>query len=436
MSKTKLFLVFTFSFIFLISPVFVFARDPIIIDSSILGPATGTGKDYDYHSNDILNTNTINCSGTFPITQTFNPIQIGIDKNSQPIFETQAINSIGSSLNIDENYTNNGIDMAYTHLVGTKKKIYGDTDTLNQSFLSLDTSNSYGTSGIADRSTTYQVLACQKAQRLIYAIESLDPEANLVYNNEQVGWNCSGQIYSVTEKKNGSGCTPIRLSDIAMALASDDIFYATSVDCGSSTLPDPVTLSAIINTGSLHPNPLSHDVATTLFDTAISVVASGSVASNVHVCDKDANNNPINCQDQQQSIPLGAVLATNQATVGQLVSSDQTVTHYDVCQTSSQTTIADKPNSLSFFAKIIKFFGEVTDTTKTFADSTTKTFNIDSRVNIDQDQAFLNSLIPSDDQVKYQTTDQSGSSTDGKAIHPGNSVARSVFVNELLPADF
>jgi hypothetical protein len=410
----------------------VFATDPIIIDQSILGPPPGTGKDYNYHSNDILNTDTVKCSGTFSISNSFDPILSGTDSRGQPIYQTQSINQISGTLNLDENYTNRDPSTAETHLRGYQTKISGDDSTLSQAFLSLSTTNPYGASGMADRSTPYRVLQCQKSQRLIYAVESLNPDANLVYDNEQIGWNCSGQIYSVLEKKGGASCTPIRLADIAAALASDAIFYDTSVNCSSPSLPDPVALPVTIP----HPNPLSHDVAQKLFNTAVPVVADGSIASSVTVCDKDASGNPVNCQIKKQSIPRGAVLATNQKTVSQIIPSTQSVPSYNVCNTTSRANSADKPNPLSFFAKVVKLFGEVTDTAKTFTDSTTKTFNVDSRVNIDQDQAFLNNLLPASDQSKYQTTDQTGSSTDGKVIHPGNPVARSVFANDLLPANF
>ncbi len=430
MPQKKLLLVLLF---FLVSTKTSFAAlDPIIITDSIKGSPQGTGQDYNYHSNNILNTTTIDCSGSIPISNTFDPIRIGIDANSEPIFQTQSINQISGTINISENYTNRGVKSAYNHFVGNPLKIYGDDQTLNQTFLSLKINNPYGSSGIANRSTPYRVLQCQKSQRLIYAIESLNPESNSVYDNEHIGWNCSGQIFSVIEKKDGSGCTPIRLADIAAALASDDIFYPTSIDCSSPDLPEPSTLPVTIP----NPNPVSHDVAQKLFVTAVTPVSGGSLASNVEVCDKDASGNPINCQQKKQSIPLGSITATNQDTANQLISNSQTITNYDICQTANRSYSADRPNPLSFIAKVIKFFGEVTDTAKTFTDSTTKTIHIDSRVNIDQDQAFLNNLIPASVQSQHQSSDQRGSSTDGKIIQPGNPVARSVFADELLPANF
>ena len=430
MPKKLLFLLSITFFSISVTPVS--ARDPIIINDSIKGSPQTTGQDYNYHSNDILNTQTINCSGSVSISNTFDPIKIGIDANSEPIYQTQSINQISGTLNLNENYTNRGVASAYNHLVGNQLKIYGDDDAINQSFLSLKSMNPYGASGITSRSTPYRVLQCQKSQRLIYAIESLNPDSNLIYDNEHIGWNCSGQIYSVLEKKDGSGCTPIRLADIAAALASDTIFYPITIDCNSPNLPNPTTLPATIP----NPNPVSHEVAQKLFNTAVTPVASGSVASVVEICDKDASGNPVNCQDKKQSIPLGAVTATNQATVNQLVSDTQTITNYNVCATSPRAYSADRPNPLSFLAKVVKFFGEVTDTAKTFTDSTSKTVKIDSRVNIDQDQAFLNNLLPASEQSKHQTTDQSGSSTDGKVVQPGNPSARAVFANELLPVNF
>lgn len=431
MFKRNLFVFFLVSgFLFLVSPIL--ARDPIIIDESIKGVPPNTGQDYNYHPNDILNTDTVNCTGTFTISNTINPVVSGTDVDGQPVYQTQSVDHISGTLNLDENYTNRNPPAAETHLIGNQKLIYGDDRAINQSFLSLNTNNPNGASGMTNRSTPYRVLRCQKAQRLIYAVESLNPSANLIYDNEHIGWNCSGQIFSVKARTDGSGCTPIRLADIAAALASDPIFYPTSVDCASPSLPDPITLPVTIP----HPHPLTHQVALKLFDTAVPVVASNSVATSVEVCDKDAANNPIHCQQKKQSIPVGAVMATNQATVSQIISSNQSIPAHNLCSTTSRPFSADKPNPLSFFAQVIKFFGDVTDQVRTFTDTTTTTFHIDSRVNIDHDQAFLNNLIPAADQNRYQTTDQTGSSTDSKVIHPGNPVARSVFANELLPVGF
>jgi len=53
-----------------------------------------------------------------------------------------------------------------------------------------------------------------------------------------------------------------------------------------------------------------------------------------------------------------------------------------------------------------------------------------------QDKTFLNNLIPAADQQKFQTADLKGSSSNGKAVDPGNPVARTVFSQELLPANF
>lgn len=418
-----LFILHTSYFIFR-SPVL--ARDPIIIDQSILGPPAGTGQDYNYHSNDILKTNTVECPGTFSISNTFNPIQTNIGSSGPPTWQSYPVNFIQGILNLDEYYTNRGVGSAYTHFVGNPQTVNGD------SFLSLNTANPGGASGMANRSTPYRVLECQKAQRLIYAILSLNPAADLIYDNEHLAWNCSNKVYTVLEKKDGSGCTPIRLADIAVALAKIPMFYHIDVNCNSSALPQPTTLFVSIP----HPNPVSATDALELFNQIVTPVAGGSVATNIKVCDKDKDGHPINCQEKQQSIPLGGVSATNQATVSQIIPSGQSVSSYPLCNTLSRVSSADKPNPLSFLAKVIKFFGNVTDTTQTWTDSTEKTIYIDSRVNIDQDQAFLNNLIPAADQAKYQTTDRHGSSTDNKIIHPGNPVARSVFANELLPANF
>jgi hypothetical protein len=410
----------------------VFALDPVIIDQSIKGPPVGTGKDQDYHSNDILNTDTVKCPGSVDISQSFNPIVSGSGPNST--FKPYDVNQIGATIDSSGPWTNTDFEDATGHLSSFYLHPL-DPNSVQQADLSLRVNNSYGTSGTANRATPSAVSQCLKSQRLLYAVKSLDPTANLTYHNEQTGWICNGFYYSLAEKSDGSGCTSIRLSDIAADIG-ENIFYPLSVDCQSS-LPDPVLLQSIIGNINFHPHLLSsdpsqnHTLALQLFGT-VSIPDSGSLASQFEVCDS------LGCKKSERQTVRGNIAPSSISVVNQLISRSQTVENYNVCQSATRTDSLSQTNPLSFAAIINKLFGTITNASQTFTAPVKTNTYVDTRLQagLNQDKTFLNNLIPFADQQQSQTADLKGSSTDGKTLDPGNPVARTVFSQELLPANF
>lgn len=418
------------------SPYNIFAVDPIIIDKSIHSapPAQSNGqKDVDYHPNEILkNSNVVKCPGSFSITNTFDPKEAGLDSNSQPVFEPYDVKEISGSLSFDRIYSNKSLQMAYLHTANRLNKL--DDTSVKQAYLSFDLNKPAGATNIANRSTPYRVLKCQKGRRLTKAVLSLVDGSNQTTCNEQVAWDCGGSVYAFSEKKKDSGgCTPIRLADIAAALASDAIFYSAEANCYSDPAPKAITLSGSVP----NPNPVSASVAKQLLNNGVEVVDNCSLARRIETCDKDESGNAINCKNQEHQIPYGSVAATNADTVKMFNPQDQSITNYDLCAVTTRAYSADKANPLSFFAKVIRFFGTIVDKSETYSDSAFKNVYIDNRLsNIDYDQAFLNNLITHKDQVKYQTNNPIGSSTDGKTVDPGTPVARAIFARNLLPKNF
>lgn len=406
-----------------------FALTPVIIDESIQGPPVGTGNDQNYHSNDILNTNTIKCAFSIGISQSFDPIVSGT--GPIPTYTPYDVNKIEGKIDMNDNWTNTDFKDSTLHLINLSRHPLSAT-SLGQSFLSLNSDSINGTAGMTTRSTPYQVQQCQKSQRLIYAIQSLNPASNLTYYNEQIGWQCPDLFYSLAEKSNGSGCISIRLADIAASIR-EPVFYPTTVNCNSLPLPDPIALPVTIP----HPHLIAPDIALKLFN-SINPIDTGSLATIVEVCDADGSGNPINCKKSERQIPRGNISATNGQVVSQIIPYQQPVSASDLCQTTSQSSSEDRPNPLTFIGAIIKFFGTIVDSAKTYTGTVISNTYLDSRIQapVDQDKAFLNNLIPAADQQKFQTKNQKGSSANNKTLDVGNPVPRSVLGKELLPAGF
>jgi hypothetical protein len=439
MTKKLFFLIFSCFFLILNFRILTFfpvlALEPAIINDAILGPPPiqGTYKnDINYHSNDILNTTTVTCPGTGQISQTIQPIQTGTtDSNGDPNYVHQTITSIQGTLTFDHFYSNTAVRNSLIYAGNQPKTLIGDPDTIHREFLSFDANR--GASNMVNRSTPYSVLKCQKSQRLIYAILSLNPAANLTYHNEHVAWDCPDRIYSITEKSDGSGCTQIRLSDIAATLASDLIFYPVNIDCAGPSLPDPVTLPYTVP----HPHPLPHTTAQQLLNTAVQVIDNGSNARGLSVCDTDASGNPVNCPPPPPpQIPYGNNQATVKQTAGLLVSHTQTITNYDPCLTTSQPTSPDRPNPVSFFAKVIGLATAVYKDAVNIIHPVTKTYSFDQRVvdGANVQYTSQNNLIPYSEQQKYQTNSPNGSSLNpDQSIDPGKPSILKTFANDLQP---
>jgi hypothetical protein len=415
------FLLFTVYCLLFTSPVL--ALDPVIIDRSDYGapPAQSSGDDMNYHPNDIWETDVTTCNGEFTVSNTFNPITGGTDANGNTSFIRQIIDHIESTFDLTRIY-NKGPENQLMHEANRNIS----TELTNETFNSYDTNKPLGASNMSVRSTPYKILKCQKGQRLVLAVQSLYPNFNGTVTNEQVAWNCGGAVYTVAERTSGSGCTPVRLADIANALASQPVFYDPSADCNQ--FPDPITLPQSVP----NPNPLSPANAVRLLSNNVEVIDNGSLTRGIEVCTTGTDD----CEREEHQVPLGGVQSTDQNTVSQILPHKQVPKPVDLCQTSDRPISLNKPNPISFLVAIWRAFGEVIDEARTFTGTATVEYTIDKRVNLDKNEAFLNDLLPKTDQDKYQTTDQPGSSTEGKDYSPGAPITRTIFARNLIPLHF
>ena len=410
-------------FQFQISPAF--ALDSVIIDRSDYGapPPQSSGDDINFHPNDIFNTPTTDCPGSVTISQTFEPIQIGTS-NGQPVYLEQKIDSIQQMIDFDRIYNKDPEKQFVQQGFRTK---WTDDENRDKAFRSFDINAPIGASNMANRATPYAVLKCQKAQRLVKAVESLYPGNNGVITNEHLAWNCGGAISTILEKKDGTGCTPVRLADIAHALRSEKIFYNPNDDCYS--YPDPITLPKAVP----DPNPLSADSAALLLKNNVEAIDNGSLTRGVTTCNA---NNSSDCQYKEHQVPYGAHQASYQQTVSQIIPKAQELRKVDFCQTAKKSISQNKPNPLSFFAIIHEAFGVVKEKAQTFFGTVTVTYKIDQRANLDKNKTFLLDLLPQQVITEYQAADQPGSSTSGRDYSPGDPIPIGVFAKHILPMNF
>lgn len=442
MSPTSLFqiklmpkrFIFIFSLLFLILNTYylirntspVFAYNPIIIEKSILGPppSNSSGEDMNYHANDVFNSEVVTCSDDIMISQTFEPIQIGTS-NGQPIFQTQQVGQIEGKYDLSDTYTSLHPGSLYIH-GGQESLKCVDKDCYPKTLRSFESSKDEGSSNMSRRSTTNRELRCLRGQRLIRAVESLDPSYNGITTNEQIAWNCGGK--TPLFGSDGSGCTPIRLADIAHALASELIFYDPTLDC--NTNPDPITLPLRVP----KPNPVSYDDALVLLETNVEAVDTGSMTRGIKMINKNTGEEN---EKFEHMVPRGQVFAHNKTQLGKM-SITQVAPPISLCSVVTQGPGLDKPNPINVIVKIIQDFGEVVDKAKTFFAPVKVETLIpkEMETGITTDEAFLKDLITERDINDKGLKNQPGSSNQGKGYDPGGTMTRSVFTQNLLPMKF
>ncbi len=424
--------IFIFSLLFLIlntyylirntSPVFAF--NPIIIEKSILGPppSNSSGEDMNYHSNDVFNSEVVTCSDEIMISQTFEPIQIGTS-NGQPIFQVQEIGQIEGTHSLPSKYSTPEIHDKKGHVTYPSIKCT-DSSCYQLTFLSFDSSKDQGASNMTRRSTPNKILKCRIGQRLVRAVESLQPGFNGITTNEQIAWNCGGR--KALAETDGVGCTPIRLADVAHALASELVFYDPNINC--YTYPDPITLPLTVP----DPNPLSFDDALSLLKINVEPTNDGSLTRGIVFTSKNTGNVTKKIEHQ---IPLGQTLEEKEEYV---LPYTQIPDNVPVCSVITQGPSIDQPNPVNVLIKIVQYFGKVTDKAKTFVAPVKVETLIPQEVQtgINYDEAFLKDLITERDINAKGLKNQPGSSNQGKGYDPGGTMTRSVFTQNLLPMNF
>lgn len=420
----------------------ILAYDPVTIDQTIQGPPVGTGKDQDFYTNQP----TLKCTVPLTISQTFDPILSGTDKNGSPVYQTQTITQIQDTLNFNTNdpkYSTLELDQTGDHLSNLVNHplIPGSVKT---AFLSLDRSNPDGASGM-ERSLPPNILNCLRSKRMVNTILSrFQPDKPSLYQDGQIYWNCPSQgpdpiLPFQNQPAPSADCTPIRLSDIGFRLSGDTLFYDPRVitSCYDS-LPDPTTLNAILTfPAKFHPNPLSHAQAVALFS-VINVTDNGSLASTVQT-----TGDPTNSNKTVRLIPHVAIITSDYDTglSNNFIPYGQQITNHNICQTGTDPkTSLNQPLPFSL-AVVVKGLNEVvTNVSRTISRQTTQIVSFEPKMQtgINIEQTMLNDLIPLNQQNEKGTNSSNGSSTnsDGNVIDPGNSAARATLAKDLLSPNF
>jgi len=460
-------LIIVTSYLFLISASSVQAIDPVIIKKAKPGAPplkNALPRDGDFYSNDIDGVPTIKCSGSWSISQTFEPQEETTkttDPNTGQVTESTSfvpydVNKIaGAFLPVQEKWTNLGLDGCRKHVASRQKAISGSLAVIKKGFLSLDPNKAIGASNAARRTTPNRFLRCQRGQRLVKSVKLAFGGDEGTFTDEQVAWKCGGEFITVVDNEKLK-CDPVRISDIAIAmnqnpyldLGSTDpsgnctigatdtyIFYNPEADCGS-TAPD--IMGPLQNFASAPSSPriqISPEQACGLYRATVEATDIGSNTRKFKTWSLE-NNQPVEIENKKSSIPWGNAYAyTN---LSYLVKpKQQPVPMLDLCSKGEDTHSPNKPNPLSFFKFAAEFYGKVKETAETFSHPMQYEVFLDQRLQpgISADEVALKNFVTSKDQKKYFSDVRPVSSTDdqGKTFDPGNPYTRSFVSKQFLP---
>lgn len=486
--KKKLFFFFFFCFfwalefsLFFVSPTLAF--DPIIIKKSEYRspPKEQSGtEDVNYRPNDVVITdpNVIKCPGPdITLEARFDPKRkqtlTGIDLHGfvykdeddpYPVRDPEIKNEINTQ-NIP--YSNRSPENTLIHLGNRSKSLTNFSltnpnliDNPQKAFYSFDLNSPDGTSNMANRSTPSKVLNCLKGQRLVKAIQSLDPKSNNTTCNEQIAWSCQlnivpgslapPAIISVARSPIApfANCSPIRLFDLAMTFVpfGTPVFQRLDVDCQNPNAPPlvaykPSLITYLLNLSETNYNPVLFLTAIDLFKNGVEITDNCSIARKIEACDYNYAAKTLECDPISQkdvSIPLGSILYTASNAIDQTIPKTQNINQVDICQTSpKQINSKNIPNPVTIKTQITKVSGHVSEGHPLVVKATTKiNYYIDKGIqdSLNKIQTFNKNLISYQDQKTNNLDNLAGSSTNGYNVDPGNDQAGVIARRSLLPA--
>jgi hypothetical protein len=456
--------------LFLVSTSSTQAIDPVIIKKAKPGAPpikNPLPRDGDFYSNDIDSVPTIKCSGSWSISQTFEPEEettTTTDPNTGQTTETTTfkpydVNKIaGAFMPVQEKWTNKGLDGFRRHVASRQKAISGSLENIKKGFLSLDPDKGIGASNAARRTTPSRLLRCQRGQRLVKAVKLAFGGDEGTFTDEQVAWKTGGGFVTVVDNEKAGG-EPVRISDIAIAmnqnpyldLGSTDpsgnctigttdtyIFYDPNADCGSTSPDIYGPLQKFASAPSSPRVQMSPEQACGLYRATVEATDIGSNTRKVKTWSLE-NNQPVEIENKKTSMPWGnAYTYTN---LSYLVKpQQQAVPPLDLCSKDEDDHSRNKPNPLSFFKFAAEFFGTITDTAQTFSKPMQYEFFLDQRLQpgISADEVALKNFVTSKDQKQYFSDVRPVSSTDdyGKTFDPGNPYTRSFVSKQFLPKNW
>ncbi len=397
--KVVLFILHILYFIFLAAVPAVAARLPIIIDSATLSHPLDD-KDQNYLPSDPEQVDTVKHVKTVTIQETFNPITTGTDSNGQPIYQSLTVDKIDDTLNLDQ-YTNNGLNYYNAHMAKRFTNPLADSATIQQEFLSYNSSN------LARRSLPAHLQKCLIGQRMVSAYRTL-----------------AGDFTGTTVDSIISKSPKMRISQVAFYFRNQAIFYDPAKPC-PATAQDGLPLSAFVPSLPLVSTPHSLSDYQKAYQFAIEPIDDNSLGMVVEQCDLTNSGQAINCKKEIRSLPQGAGPASvgGQSTIKYLIPASAKIVDRNYDQTVSGTAIPDRPNPISFFAQYFKqFFSGVLTESKTFKGPTQLTHQIDSRLEegLRIDETASRYLLPAsaNEQIK-----PASSTTNGSTLDPGKANA-------------
>jgi hypothetical protein len=459
---------FTLLLITIISfPLSTFAIDPVIIKKAKIGAPplkNSLPRDPDFYSNNIDNIATIKCSGTYSVSQTFEPEEettTTTDPDTGEVTESTTfipydVNKIaGAFLPVKEKWTNLGLDGFRRHVASRQKAISGSLTNIKKGFLSLDPDKGIGASNAARRTTPNRLLRCQRGQRLVKAVNLAFGGDEGTFTDEQVAWKTGGGFVTVVDNEKAGG-EPIRISDIAIAmnqnpyldLGSTDpsgnctvgttdtyIFYDPTADCGSTSPDIYGPLQKFASAPSSPRVGITPEEACGLYRATVEATDIGSNTRKVKTWSLDQDV-PVEFENKKTSIPWGNAYAyTNLSYLTK--PKKQAVPQLDLCSIDEDEKSRNKPNPISFFKFVAEFFGTIFDTAQTYSHPIGYEFFIDQRLQpgISADEVSLKNFVTAKDQKEYFSEVRPVSSTDdyGKTFDPGNPYTRSFVAKQFLP---
>lgn len=458
-----------FLFYFLLISNFLFqfstvqAINPIVIKKADFGAPPSNTKltdDSIYFPNDV----SLKCSGTYTISQTFQPKETTtIDPDTgekTTTYEPYTVDKIEGNPPIFSKgfWTNPAALNFFVHIGNPIKTFFEDRTASKRAFTSYDPGSVYGSYGSATKGMSERVLKCLRGQRLVNAVRLANGEGGTV-SNEQVAWDNGGQYDPVTDSTQNTG-KKVQLDDIALSLAPNPylsltetspdgkcvngtdinyLFFDPAADCFTNVpelFPTPGPLSQFAPTSSNSFDPIPAGDACALYKT-ISPYGFGPSRRIVKTCSDD-HGVEFDCETKNTNMPRGEGFSTSPYLATLIKQQKVEVIPEDLCKTYEKVTIKDKPNPVSFSIKAaIEAFGEVIDTAKTFIWPLTYTYTLagEQTAGTSTDNTAFSSLISEKNKKDTCITepDKPSSSTDDKSFDVGNNCIRQEFTLNILP---
>lgn len=308
-------------------------------------------------------------------------------------------------------------------------------ENIVKAFRSLNLNSSTGASNLGQRVLSYKDQRCLASQRLIQAVNTLDPEFK-------------GDILldSLVEFPDRP---PLRLSQLAYLLKDQAIFYDPRLPCNNDSLPTTLLSNPALTStakslfsSKAQNSLLTLDQALTVFSRLPVTSDSDSALQEMDLYEKQ-NGQMVLTQTFQINQPGAGVFSTVNDKLYQGIrpyNADADEYNYSDSSKKLSANISDSTNNISFIARVVQFFGTVFDKSETYSDST----QITVRNPVQVEEGANNSATSIRHLLPYKTSksleDTPGSyKTEGSELpNPGQPAINSLdqLVRNLQPASW